>query len=158
MSHDYGTGRQEAKEKPKVCRFPLTPVSQNQSNPSGSRPPQEYLGNTDLPVQSSSVQSVLDHVHQFKLALLFERHDVDEGLVEYSSFWQLVDEPGGHEAAWVRDIDLLGEPDVAVLHSEERLVVSHPHLRDRDGGQEEMHSENVYIFTSSGQHSLIQEV
>lgn len=85
--------------------------------------------------QSGPVRSVLDHVHQFKLALLFDRQDVDEGLVEHSSFRQLGDDLGGLGAAWWRDVDLLGEPDVAVLHSEERLVGTHPHLWDRDGGR-----------------------
>lgn len=83
--------------------------------------------------QSSPVQSALDHVHQFKLALLFNGQDVDEGLVEHGSFRQLDDDLGGLGAAWCWDIDLLREPDVAVLQSKECVVGSHPHLRDGGG-------------------------
>lgn len=78
--------------------------------------------------QSSPVQSVLDHVHQFKLALLLDWQDADEGLVEHSSFRQLGDDLGGLWAAWWWHVDLLGELDVAVLHSKECLVGSHSHL------------------------------
>lgn len=67
---------------------------------------------------------VSDHVHQFKLALLLDWHDVDEGLVEHSSFGQLGDDLGGLGAARRWDVDLLGEPDVAILQSEERVVGS----------------------------------
>lgn len=78
--------------------------------------------------QSSAVQLVLDHVHQFKLALLFDWQDIDEGLVKHGSSWQLGDDLEGLKAAWWWDIDLLGESDVAVLQSKERVVVSYPHV------------------------------
>lgn len=75
---------------------------------------------------------VSDHVHQFKLALLLDRHDVDKGLVEHSSFGQLGDDLSGLWAAWRWDVDLLGEPDVAILQSEERVVGSHSDLQQRE--------------------------
>lgn len=59
--------------------------------------------------------------------------DVDEGLVEHNSFRQLGDDLGGLEAAWWWDVDLLGEPDVSILQSKERIVGSHPHLQERKG-------------------------
>lgn len=83
--------------------------------------------NTDLPVQS-----VLDHVHQFKLALLFDWQDIDEGLIENSSFRQLVDDLDDLGAAWRWDVDLLGEPDIAIFQSKKRLVGSHSHLQDSE--------------------------
>lgn len=94
--------------------------------------------------QSSLVQSVLDHVHQFKLALLLDWQDADEGLVEHSSFRQLGDDLGGLGAAWWWHVDLLGELDVAVLHSKECLVGSHSHLREGGGGQEEVIRECTF--------------
>lgn len=75
---------------------------------------------------------VSDHVHQFKLALLFDWHDVDEGLVEHSSFGQLGDDLSGLGAAWRWDVDLFGEPDVAILQSEECVVGSHSDLQHRE--------------------------
>ena len=73
----------------------------------------------------------LDHSHKFKLALLLQRQDVNEGLVEHSTFWQFSDDPCGLPAAWRWDVDLLGEPDVTVLQSKESLVGSQPHLKER---------------------------
>lgn len=78
--------------------------------------------------QSGCVQAGSHHVHQFKLALLLDRHHTDEGLVEYSSFRQLGDDLGGLCAAWWWDVDLLSEPDVSVLQSKERVVGSHSDL------------------------------
>lgn len=60
-------------------------------------------------------------------------------------------------AAWWWDIDLLGEPDVAVFQSKERVVGSQPHLQEREGGQEEVHDENVYSFTTSNQPLWTEE-
>lgn len=88
-----------------------------------------------MATRSSSVQVVSDHVHQFKLALLLDWHDVDEGLVEHGSFGQLGDDLGGLGAARRWDVDLLGEPDVAVLQSEERVVGSHADLQRGGEGQ-----------------------
>lgn len=93
------------------------------------------------------VQSVLDHVHQFKFALLFDWQDTDEGLVEHSSFRQLGDNLGDLRAAWWRDVDLLGEPDVAVLHSKERLVGSHSHLWDGRRCAIRGCTFSLYLFT-----------
>lgn len=84
----------------------------------------------------------LDHVNKFKYALLFDWHHIDEGLVKHTSFRQFSDDLGGLWAAWWRDVDLLGESDVAILQSEEGLVGSHPHLPDAVG-QAKMHDENV---------------
>lgn len=83
----------------------------------------------------SSVQVVSDHVHQFKLALLLDWHDIDEGLVEHSSLGQFCDDLSGLGAARQWDVDLLGEPDVAILQSEERVVGSHSDLQqgEKDG-------------------------
>lgn len=69
------------------------------------------------------------HVHQFKLALLLDWHHTDEGLVEHSSFRQLGDDLCDLSAAGWRDVDLLGEPDVSVLQSKERVVGSHSDLQ-----------------------------
>ena len=76
------------------------------------------------------LQSVSDQVHQLELALLFDRQDVDESFVEHSSLWQFGDDPCGQLAAWCWDIDLLGEPDVALLQSKQSLVASHTHLQN----------------------------
>lgn len=94
-------------------------------------------------IQSSSVQVVSDHVHQFKLALLLDGHHVDEGFVEHGSLRQLGDDLGGLGAAWWWDVDLLGEPDVSVLQCKERVVGSHSDLQERGEGQ----GESVHIFT-----------
>ena len=71
---------------------------------------------------------VSDHVHQFKLALLQVGQDVDEGLVENHAPGQLADDGGSLWATRRRDIDLLGEADLAVLKGVQRVVGSHPHL------------------------------
>lgn len=75
---------------------------------------------------------MLDHVHQFELALLFDGHNIDEGLIENGSFRQLVDDLDDLGAARCRDVDLLGEPDMAIFQSEKGLVGSHSHLQDSE--------------------------
>lgn len=97
-------------------------------------------------IQSSSVQVVSDHVHQFKLALLLDGHHVDEGLVEHSSLGQPGDDLGGLWAAWGWDVDLLGEPDVSVLQSKECVVGSHSDLQ-----------EGVRVGHGEGVHTLLNE-
>lgn len=111
----------------KPWRFPLTPLGSLRCPHVKTKCQSDQI----LLGPPSPVQSVLDHVHQFKLSLLFDGQDVDEGLVEHGSSGQLGDDLGGLLAARCRDVDLLGEPDVAVLHGKERVVGSHPHLRDR---------------------------
>lgn len=81
-------------------------------------------------IESDCVQVGSHHVHQFELALLLDRHHIDEGLVEHSSFGQLGDDLGGLAAAWWRDVHLLGEPDMSVLQSKERVVGSHSDLQE----------------------------
>lgn len=72
-----------------------------------------------------------DYVHQFELSFLSDWQDVDEGLVEDSSFWQLGNDLGDLLSAWQWDVDLLGEPDIAILQGEESLIGSHSNLQGR---------------------------
>lgn len=100
-------------------------------------------------IQSSPVQVGSHHVHQFKLALLLDGHHIDEGLVEHSSFGQLGDDLEGLSAAWWWYVDLLGEPDVSILQSKERVVGSHSDLQE--GEREEGHGHGVHTFTLRNQ-------
>lgn len=96
-------------------------------------------------IQSSYVQVGSHHVHQLKLALLLDRHHINESLVEDSSSRQLADDLHGLCAAWWWDVHLLGEPDVSVLQSKERVVGSHSDLQPGKG--EEGHGQGVHRFT-----------
>lgn len=95
---------------------------------------------------------VLDHVHQSKLALLLHWQDADEGLVEHGPSGQLGDDLRGLRAARGRDVHLLGVPDDAVLHREERLVGSHADLVR--GGENVNTHDTRWTFDSTGQELL----